>query len=218
MGLSRDKVVVGLLAGGRSRRFGRDKLALQVHGLPLLHHLVFRVQRAGFRVVILGQPVGVEPPAGVPTLPDRLPGHGPLGGLHTLLSMLAPDQRGFLLPADLPFFDPALIEAMRSHLHASDSALLLLDAHGPQPACGFYAPACLPVLEDCLNRNDNIIWALLNRVPYRLLPVSELLPNADPHLLFNLNRPEDEALFWRLVDDREPLFRYTPAKRTHTTG
>ena len=206
MPFPRDKIVVGLLAGGRSRRFGRDKLALPVDGVPLLHHLVSRVQRAGFRVVVLGKPVGVAPPPGAEMLPDRLPGHGPLGGLHTLLAGLAPYERAFLLPADLPFFDPSLIEAMRRHLHPDDVALLVLDRHGPQPACGFYAPACLPVLEDRLRHNDNIIWALLNRVPYRLLPVSELLPDADPHLLFNLNRPEDEALFWRLAEERKSLF------------
>ena len=208
MPFPRHKTAVGLLAGGRSRRFGRDKLALAVEGLPLLHHLVFRLQDAGYRVVVLGHPTETSPPAGVETLPDRLPGHGPLSGLHSLLSVLREDERGFLLPADLPFFDPALVDSLRAHLHPDDFALILRDQHGPQPACGLYAPRCLPILEDRLRHNDNIVWALLYRVPYRLISLYEALPEADPELLFNLNSPEDERRFWQLYQTRPPLFRH----------
>ena len=201
-----DKIVVGVLAGGRSRRFGRDKAAFEVNGRPLLHHLVRRIQRAGLRTIVVGRRRDRTVPDEVACLPDALPGHGPLSGLHALLSSLAPDERAFLLPCDLPFFQPELISQAVRHLFPDDQALLLRDAHGPQPTCGFYSPECLPILEDCLRRNDNIVWALLDRIPHRFLSLPEVLPGASQWLLFNLNSTEDEQLFWKLYPEHAHLF------------
>jgi molybdenum cofactor guanylyltransferase len=66
-----------VLAGGRSRRMGRDKALLEWQGLTLLDHAIARFKDAGcVRTIVSGD----RPEHG--GLQDAYPDSGPLGGLH----------------------------------------------------------------------------------------------------------------------------------------
>ncbi len=73
-----------VLAGGRSSRFGSDKLAAEREGVPLLHHAVLRVAEVADDVVVVLAPgaSGAGLPPGVRVANDPTEGEGPLAGLH----------------------------------------------------------------------------------------------------------------------------------------
>ena len=74
-----------VLAGGHSRRMGRDKARLPWGDVTLLDHALERLRRVCSDVAILP---GAEPrylDAGAPVLPDAARASGPLGGLVTAL-------------------------------------------------------------------------------------------------------------------------------------
>jgi len=56
-----DDVTAIVLAGGRSTRFGRDKLVATVHGRPLLHHAIEAVAAVADQVLVVAAPAA-EPP------------------------------------------------------------------------------------------------------------------------------------------------------------
>lgn len=205
--LDSTKPTVGILAGGRSRRFGRDKALFPINGTPLLLHLVSRFQRSGFRVIVAGRRYADILPSDVTVVCDVYPERGPLGGIHAILRQAMPAGTVFVVPCDLPFFDPRLVVAAYERWHEEDWALLLRDDFGPQPTIGLYSARCLRVADACLRRGENIVWALLWRVPHRFVSVGELLPGADPEMLFNLNSPEDGDKFRWLLRSREHWFR-----------
>ncbi len=66
-----------VLAGGRSRRMGRDKALLEWQGRTLLDHAIARFRDAGFKTVVVS---GDRPEHG--GLRDLYPDAGPLSGLH----------------------------------------------------------------------------------------------------------------------------------------
>ncbi|MGH2635708.1 MAG: NTP transferase domain-containing protein, partial [Actinomycetota bacterium] len=82
-----------VLAGGRSTRFGRDKLIEPYRGVPLLHHAVLRLGEVCVDVVVVLAPEAAEPPPppGVPVriVRDVAEGEGPLAGLAAALSAVA---------------------------------------------------------------------------------------------------------------------------------
>jgi len=91
-----------VLAGGRSSRFGRDKLAEPLAGRPLLDHAVRSVAGVARDVVILGPGLPVSSPAGsmavprgvtVRFVPDAEPFAGPLVALAAGLVVLALARR-----------------------------------------------------------------------------------------------------------------------------
>ena len=76
-----------VLAGGRSTRFGRDKLTEPYRGLPMLQHAVLRLGEVCSEVIVVLAPDAPEPPMpiGAPARFARDPaeGEGPLAGEST---------------------------------------------------------------------------------------------------------------------------------------
>jgi molybdopterin-guanine dinucleotide biosynthesis protein A len=89
-----------VLAGGQSRRMGRDKATLVWRGKTLLEHMCIRLQEAGAtRIVVSG---AVPEKGGVP---DRVPGLGPLGGIASVAAVLD-DGPLLVVPVDMPLIEP----------------------------------------------------------------------------------------------------------------
>jgi molybdopterin-guanine dinucleotide biosynthesis protein A len=107
-----------VLAGGASRRMGRDKALLVVDGRPMVRRVVDAVIDAGAaRVIVVGGDLTALAPAveGTTTLvPDRHPGEGPLGGLLTAFAHLA----GADDPAAAPVPDVGIVMALACDLVA----------------------------------------------------------------------------------------------------
>jgi molybdopterin-guanine dinucleotide biosynthesis protein A len=116
-----------VLAGGRSSRFGRDKLAEPIDGRPLLHHAIAAVQAVADEIVVVAAP-GQEPavPAGVRVVHDAAAFEGPLAGLATGLSALVDDiERAVVVAGDMPTLRPAVLSRLLATLGPTiDLALL----------------------------------------------------------------------------------------------
>jgi molybdopterin-guanine dinucleotide biosynthesis protein A len=96
----RGPVIGAILSGGRSSRFGRDKALEPVGDRAMMEVVVEAFRSAGVDPVIaIGGSAGDT--LGVPTVADRWPGLGPLGGVATALHWA---KRGHVLvaPCDLP--------------------------------------------------------------------------------------------------------------------
>jgi molybdenum cofactor guanylyltransferase len=71
-----------VLAGGRSSRFGRDKLAEPIDGQPLLQHAIDAVRLVASEVVVVVAPETIlETQEHVVVIHDPSPFEGPLAGL-----------------------------------------------------------------------------------------------------------------------------------------
>lgn len=96
-----------VLAGGRSRRMGgQPKALVDLGGLPLIQHVIHRLQpQVGSLVLSVEHHSPELERFGLPQLEDPQPGsHGPLGGLLAALEHLPPKVDWLLLaPCDAPF-------------------------------------------------------------------------------------------------------------------
>ena len=72
------RLLGAVLAGGRSRRYGRDKAMELVSGVPMLHRAIHALEAVTEHVVVISSN-HAEVPKGIRVLPDVRPGHGPLG-------------------------------------------------------------------------------------------------------------------------------------------
>jgi molybdenum cofactor guanylyltransferase len=133
-----DPSVLGIvLAGGRSRRFGRDKLMEQFDGRPLLHHPVLRLLDVCDRVVVV---IGVdieEPPmpagASVKFARDSTADEGPLRGLAAGLE-IADATWAVVAGGDMPdLHPPVLREMLRAARETAAVAVVLSDGGEARP-------------------------------------------------------------------------------------
>ena len=151
-----------MLAGGRSSRFGSDKLAAEREGVPLLHHAVLRVAEVADDVVVVLAPgaSGAGLPPGVRVANDPTEGEGPLAGLHAGLLAAVRSDVAIVVAGDMPDIQPDVIREMLRVLEESGADAVALqdggggasDPHraahvagrrrGPHPAARRPAPAC----------------------------------------------------------------------------
>ncbi|TAJ99667.1 MAG: molybdenum cofactor guanylyltransferase [Chloroflexota bacterium] len=111
-----DDVVGIVLAGGRSTRFGADKLAVEVDGRPLLHHAIEAVAAVVSQVIVVASP-GTDPAlpadleARVRVVHDPQSFGGPLVGLVAALGE-ADAPIALVVGGDMPRMVPLVLRRL----------------------------------------------------------------------------------------------------------
>src|SRR5438552_4706439 len=92
-----------LLAGGKSRRMGRDKATIEWRGRPLWEWQIEKLRALCVEKIVLSTQSDVPwRPPDVELLPDIPPSRGPLSGLAAALASTEADQL-LALAVDMPF-------------------------------------------------------------------------------------------------------------------
>jgi molybdenum cofactor guanylyltransferase len=165
-----DPPVAGIvLAGGRSRRFGRDKLAEPVGGRPLLHHPILALSQVCDEIVVVLAP-GTDPPAmpqgvDVTIARDAEPDRGPLAGLAAGLSATRHDA-AVVAGGDMPGLETAVLrEMMRAGRETDAVAVALSDGGDARPLpCVLRTRPALAAAERLLASNRRRLRDLLAEV------------------------------------------------------
>ena len=128
--MSRPAVTAIVLAGGRSSRFGRDKLAEPIDGRPLLDHAIQAVRPVASRILVVVAP-GAAPalPTGTTLVHDPTPFEGPLAGLLAGLRE-ADDPVVLAVGGDTPDLVVAVVESMLEALDSAGADAVVLEHDG----------------------------------------------------------------------------------------
>lgn len=181
-----------LLAGGKSRRMGKDKRFLRL-GEATLFDRALGVLRAVFDEVIVVIAQDSEPlQADVPVIRDLVPDGGSLGGIYTGLSK-ASSSYVFVVACDMPFLDPHAVQALAE---AKDECDIVMVEQGAmvQPMHALYGRRCLPAMEKMLKAKDLKIQNLLLNASLRVRIIKgKELEKIDPdgRSFLNINTPAD---------------------------
>lgn len=176
-----------ILAGGQSRRMGRDKTALDWDGASLLDRAVASVRAAGAtNVAVAG---GETAPAGCVRLADAVRGRGPLGGI---LAAVRWRPRVLVLACDMPLVETTFLRWLE-HRAEGFAGWTLPES---QPLCAVYTAALLPWLERAAARPTTqptgSLSAILAAAPRQILTAGDLAAHGfDPSMFANLNTPAE---------------------------
>ena len=130
-----------VLAGGGSRRMGRDKATLDVAGVSLLDRTLAGVP-ADVAVIVAGPPVAVARP-GLRFVQEDPPGGGPVAGVAAALAAVTASVV-VILATDLPLVGTLPTDLVHALLDSdgavpASDAVLAVDASGrAQQLCGAY--------------------------------------------------------------------------------
>ena len=198
-----------VLAGGRSRRFGRDKALASVGGMPLGSWSVRALEGAGLAVGVVSADERVGKALGVPSRADLQPGLGPLGGLWTALEWARErgDDGVFLLACDMPLVTEGLVRLVLDQLEGA-SAVAPFGPHGVEPLCALYRLRCAPAVEKRAASGDRSLHGVLSAVDAAPVDRSLLAGIVDPKTCFlNVNTVADVARAEEILSalaEREP--------------
>ena len=183
-----------ILAGGLSRRLGRDKAVEPINGQPLIGRVMDALSRITDELVVVvntpqrGQELPL-PDSAVAAV-DIHPNAGSLGGIFTGLSA-ASNQWGIVAACDMPFLNLDLLSHLLSFRESHDAVVPVLD-HRPEPTHAAYSKVCLSAIEARLEAGDLKIARFFDDVRVKYVSQRQV-EEIDPGRLsfFNVNTEED---------------------------
>lgn len=193
-----DEAATGVvLAGGRSSRFGSDKLVAIYRGLPLIQHAVLRLAEICSEVVVVLAPGASAPPmppvASVRTAVDAAKGEGPLAGLAAGLVAVR-TELAVVAGGDMPELSTGvLLEMLRVAGEARVDAVVLSDGDRRRPLpCVLRVTPAADRAHALLHGGERRLRALLDAL--RVAVIDEPTWTAldpDRRTLFDVDEPGD---------------------------
>ncbi len=182
-----------ILAGGASRRMGRDKALLDLGGRPLIAVVAERLRAVAGEVIICADQVERYAPFADRCVPDVYPGVGTLGGLHAGLAAAA-HEWAIVVGCDMPFIRPAVLAWFVAAAANSDLVILRYPDGRVEPLHAVYHRRCVPAIEAAIAAGARRADVFHTGLRVRYVSANELA-SLDPDLwsFRNLNTPEE----WR---------------------
>ncbi len=189
--IRQDDIQGFVLAGGKSRRMGRDKASIQWEGKSLVSHVVEVLRPFVREVTVLGPPERYSN-LRLPVLADRWIDRGPLSALCTGLLHSTCDWNIFLA-CDLPLLSKRFLQLLVDRIQTTRCDVVAPHTEdGWHPLCAAYHVRCRPVFERAVDEKRNSIVALFEEVSVEAMTPDQMTAaGLDRRELVNMNTPED---------------------------
>ena len=193
-------VSLAIIAGGQSRRMGRDKAFVELGGKALIERVIERSADLGQAetILITNKPTEYAH-LGLPMHGDILPDKGSLGGIYTAL-MKASSQSVLVLACDMPFVNRSLLRFMIEQMDENtDIVVPRVDGY-PQGLHAIYKKTCIAPIAEQLAANRLKIIRFYDQMRVRYLDEADYAA-FDPQgrSFANLNTPQELAEAERLL-------------------
>lgn len=188
-----------LLAGGQSRRMGADKATLRFRGQRLIdkvaHELAKALSVTPDRLVVSGNVEGYH------SIPDQIPGLGPIGGIKTIVETIKTIQY-IIVPIDMPSLEFWVLRELLDGFKWEKSG-----SNRPQIGCRYFHGFELPMVFNNRPKALRILRTMCQpehlasqrSVKYFLRQMNAMVlePKTEPlvfkQVLYNANTPADLA-------------------------
>lgn len=181
-----------LLAGGESRRMGRDKTTLLFHAKPLWQIQLELLQKLEpTEIFVSARTDPVWRPADVQFVADDLPSSGPLSGLAASLTRMR-TQHLLALAIDMPFMTEEYLKSLCNQIEPGRGVIAKIEDRF-EPLAAIYPQEALANFQSALPGKDFSMQTVAGRLAtegkLRVVPVTSL----ERKLFLNLNEPADLA-------------------------
>jgi molybdopterin-guanine dinucleotide biosynthesis protein A len=186
-----------ILAGGKSIRFGHDKVLERIGNTSLLEQVISHVEPISKDIIIVTAKertfAQLANHPKVKIVNDILPGKGSLGGIYTGL-IKSESFYNLVVAADMPFLNGSLLRYM---IEVSDGFDFVLPRVNNlfEPLHAVYSKNCTAPIKSILEQGKKVIVELFNYVKVRYIEAGEVDRFDPQHLsFFNINTKEDLEL------------------------
>ncbi|MBQ0070455.1 MAG: molybdenum cofactor guanylyltransferase [Spirochaetales bacterium] len=175
-------VSIGILAGGRSRRFGSDKAEALLEGKSFLATLLSSFSH--YRDILVSvRKDRLLSPSSFRVLRDEKDDMGPMEGLRQVLSH-AENDWVFVIPVDMPLVDSSLLNALSSFMSEDYDIILPSIDSRMTPLPALYHKRVLPLVEESLEKGNLRLMDLIQRTKWKAVET------ASSKQLVNINDQE----------------------------
>jgi molybdopterin-guanine dinucleotide biosynthesis protein A len=183
-----------ILAGGKSTRFGHDKVLERIGNTSLLEQVISHVDPICKDIIIVtakGRAFAqLANHPKIKVVSDIFPEQGSLGGIYTGL-VNSESFYNLVVAADMPLLNERLLRYMIKVANGYDFTLPRVD-NWYEPLHAIYSKNCVDPIKSILEQGKKVIVELFNYVKVRFVEAKEIDKFDPQHLsFFNVNTKQD---------------------------
>ena len=168
-----------ILAGGQSRRMGRDKALIEFRGRPILAHVIDTLRLLSDDIAVVSNRSDLYSPFGARIVPDYDPPCGPLGGIAAGLQA-AQQELAVVVACDMPFLNVALLRWLIGLADGYDAVVPQTGAEF-EPLHAVYRRECHGPIVQRIERGDRRVISFFADVRLRAVPEASCCAGCTNH-------------------------------------
>jgi molybdenum cofactor guanylyltransferase len=180
-----------VLVGGRSSRMGADKALLEIGNRPLASRVAAEIGKVCGSVTLVGDPQRYGG-LGLPVVPDRFPGQGPLAGIEAALGATTAEWN-LIVACDMPALDVSILDALfeTAQSGGADCAAPKYNDGRIEPLCTVFHARCHAAILAALEAGVRKVTEAIASPSLKAQLKIRYVRVASPDSFANLNTPED---------------------------
>jgi molybdopterin-guanine dinucleotide biosynthesis protein A len=187
---SHQDITASIIAGGRSRRFGRDKLLYKYKGIALIEHVANALKNIFDEIIIIANDNKKFSFLDLPVYPDIIPDLGPISGVYSALCN-SKTHKNFCFAGDLPFLNAEFIKYMISVSDDHDIVIPFYD-NFYEALHAIYTKNCIKHISSNITAGKYQVIRFYDKCDLRKITISEIKKYTDPYIVFrNINYIKD---------------------------
>ena len=189
-----NNILAVILAGGKSKRFGKDKNHIKLGDKTLLEHVLSKITDKFEKILIVSsQNLEKKDMKNITVIPDCFDDLGPLAGVLSSMKWVKENQKKYkwvaTFPSDTPFFEASIIEEYKKRAKMNDSLLYFVKSNNKRHNIfGIWSMDLIETLEsDLVKNNFRKVEEWANKIGVKTIDIK--IKKFDP--FFNINTKED---------------------------
>lgn len=177
-----------ILAGGESRRIGKDKSKIIYNNVPLIEYPINLFNKFCNEIIISADTHKLQEYNYI-KVPDEVGKFGPLAGIYSCLKRSS-NHLNIVTSCDMPLIKDELISYIIENSNGFDLIMPYYNFHY-EPLCAIYTKSLIPVIEDLFSKNDYSPLSLIPVCNFNKLEITENIPFFTKNIFSNVNTISD---------------------------
>ena len=190
-----------VLAGGQSRRMGRNKALMELEGQTLIARVLDKVSSLCDELIISANNADLYVHLPARVVPDVIPGRGALSGIHAGLCAMR-NEMALVVACDMPFLNLRLLRYMVILAPGYD-VIVPRVGEAYEPLHAIYGVNCIAPIEQLVARGPRRVIDFYEHVQVREIPQDKIALFEAELSFVNVNTPQEWANAQRLITQRD---------------
>lgn len=183
---SKVRYSVGILAGGKSSRMGKNKALLEYESKTFISRIIEQFEG---QEIILSEAYDNEYDIpGIKTVTDENEDIGPIEGIRQILKA-STNEYVFICACDMPFITSKIADYLSEFISSDYDCYVITDEDRMHPLCAIYSKKIIPVIEELIARKDYKLRLILDNTRTKLIGLENT--NFDKKTVRNVNTKEE---------------------------
>ena len=202
--MDHNNILAVVLAGGKSKRFGKDKSQVKLGNKILIDYVLTEIiDFYNDILIVTNEPIKFLNSNKISIINDFKKGLGPLGGVLSAMKWVNDNKKNYkwisTFPIDTPFFKKEHLSKFYKEIDLNESKLFFMKSKNTRHNIfGLWSLELFEKLEFALNKGDRKVELWANEIGVKTIDF-KYENNKDP--FFNINTEDDLEIAKKLLNN-----------------